>query len=272
MAVSGTMKSYSGLIGEFEYDDDLFKVVDCSSECEIDKLIYIGPIEDGINIEIPKGCHTLIDTFRDKEFLCKHVSFRFNDVKYTRNIFMNCVFGGSITTMDVSKILYFDSMFEGATFRSGFFFPWDFCIPSYANYDNMFCGIKADIPLFPIRGIENVLTGNHDGTLCKIKGLEYHYPGYDLTEDTYWDEGIIQYFSVGGSDSRKTGAEPDNKVSSSKEDVKRISCDQEFEYLYKGTGRTLNEVITLMKSAGWDFKDIIKSELKILGDLTWDLD
>lgn len=271
MAIKGTMKHYSGLIGTFDYDEDIFKVVKHSSECNMDRLIYIGPIEDGINIEIPKGCDTLTDTFKGKEFLCKHVSFGFNDVKYTSNIFMDCVFGGSITTMNVSKISYFDAMFEGATFIDGFSFPWDFRIPRYANYNYMFCGIKASIP-FIIKGIENVLTGDCDGTLCKIEGLKHLHPGYDLSEDTYWDEDIIKYFSEKGPNFRGSNTKGTTTTFRKEESIGEIGvcCDSAFKVLYQGTGRTLNEVIAIMKDEGWEYRDIIKSELKILGDLVWE--
>ena len=40
-----------------------------------------------------------------------------------------------------------------------------------------------------------------------------------------------------------------------------------------GTGRTLNEVITAMRHDNlFEYKDIVKTALSILGDLTWDLD
>lgn len=51
-----------------------------------------------------------------------------------------------------------------------------------------------------------------------------------------------------------------------------VCCDSVFKNLYQGTGKTLNEVIAIMKDKGYEYRDIIKSELKILGDLTWDLD
>lgn len=43
--------------------------------------------------------------------------------------------------------------------------------------------------------------------------------------------------------------------------------------LYMGTGRTLNEVITAMRHDNlFEYKDIVKTALSILGGLTWDLD
>lgn len=49
-----------------------------------------------------------------------------------------------------------------------------------------------------------------------------------------------------------------------------VGCGERFLSLYKGSGRTLNDVVSTLMSEGFGDKEIVRAVFDVLGSCTWD--
>lgn len=296
-----------GQKGTFDYDDDVFTIkweklkrkqpIKLSDPIYSIYLKYIGPSSGykEIYVEIPKGCVDISKMFSGIKWGNCILHVKLNDAKYADGLFKDCLFtkGFSLgSSFNTSNLITFNEMFENTIFNEDFYFPEDFIIPDACFVkENLIKGSTlrgmfnhAIIPEHTyIKGVDRIIKDVFPDVFNGLKvydrksGEVYLSTKFGGDEDPEedWNPLVPKYLGTSYKYctnveeflldlKKKFGYIPKSGV---------YTCDETFKMLYMGTGRTLNEVITAMRHDNlFEYKDIIKVAIRILGDLTWDLD